>query len=206
VEQLRNQQIRNLLTVTVLSFGVPMISMGDEVRRTQRGNNNAYCQDNELSWFDWSLADQYPEILRFVRLLLKRRVLRDRSHEEHRVSLTEFLYQAHKEWHGVKLYQPDWSDNSHSFAFQAELRPLGLMFHFILNGYHEPLEFELPPVETDKSWRRWIDSALPSPNDIVEWESATPVDGKTYRASARSVVLLLAELAPASASQMTGVR
>ena len=89
IEQLRNRQVKNFLTVTLLSLGVPMILMGDEVRRTQRGNNNAYCQDNERAWFDWTLLEQHADVHRFVRLLNARRLLRDVEHEEQRVSLTQ---------------------------------------------------------------------------------------------------------------------
>ena len=83
VETLRNRQIKNFLTVTLLSLGVPMLLMGDEVRRTQRGNNNAYCQDNETSWFDWTLLEQHADVHRFVTLLNARRVLADVEHDEH---------------------------------------------------------------------------------------------------------------------------
>ncbi len=74
VEKLRNRQVKNFLTVTLLSLGVPMILMGDEVRRTQRGNNNAYCQDNEISWFDWTLVAKHADVHRFVTLLIARRL------------------------------------------------------------------------------------------------------------------------------------
>ena len=76
VERLRNRQVKNYLTVTLMSLGMPMILMGDEVRHTQGGNNNAYCQDNEISWFDWTLVDKHADVLRFVRLLTERRLLR----------------------------------------------------------------------------------------------------------------------------------
>ena len=76
VEKLRNRQVKNFLTVTLLSLGVPMILMGDEVRRTQGGNNNAYCQDNETSWFDWTLLEKHADVHRFVKLLTARRLLR----------------------------------------------------------------------------------------------------------------------------------
>jgi isoamylase len=193
VEQLRVRQIKNFLTVTLLSLGVPMLSMGDEVRRTQRGNNNAYCHDSDLTWFDWNLVEQHADILRFVRLILGPRVLRDKMHEDRRVSLTEFLKRANKQWHGVKINQPDWGHHSRSFAFQAEMQPLARMFHLIVNGYEEPLDFELPPCSAGQCWRRWIDTSLASPHDIVEWQNALPVADCTYRASSRSVVLLLTD-------------
>jgi isoamylase len=97
--------------------------------------------------------------------------------------------QANKGWHGVKLNHPDWGDGSHSVALYAEVKREGMRFHLILNAYWEPLEFELPRLESGK-WRRWIDTALDSPNDIVPWKTAPPIQGATYRAEARSVVML----------------
>jgi glycogen operon protein len=192
VERLRNRQVKNFLTVTLLSLGVPMILMGDEVRRTQGGNNNAYCQDNETSWFDWSLVTRHADVHRFVTLLNARRKLRDVEHERRRVSLIDLIRHARKAWHGVKLNHPDWSDDSHSLALATEVRREGLSVYLILNAYWEPLEFELPPVGDGgaSAWRRWIDTALDSPLDIVPWETAPSLSGDSYRAGARSVVVL----------------
>jgi isoamylase len=192
VEKLRNRQVKNFLTVTMLSLGMPMILMGDEVRRTQRGNNNAYCQDNEISWFDWTLVAKHADVHRFVTLLNARRLLRDEEHERRRVSLNQLLRQAKSAWHGVKLNQPDWSPSSRSVAFTAEIQKENLVFHLILNAYWEALDFELPPVGNGRGnqWRRWIDTALDSPNDIVEWQSSASITGSSYRAEPRSVVVL----------------
>jgi isoamylase len=190
IEKLRNRQVKNYLTVTLMSLGVPMILMGDEVRQTQGGNNNAYCQDNEISWFDWTGGEKHADVLRFLQLLIERRLLRSTEPERQRTSLTTLLQQANKAWHGVKLGQPDWGDGSHSVALEAELRREGLRFYIILNAHWEPLAFELPKVEGGGSWRRWIDTALESPQDIVPWQSAPAVAGALYRADARSVVML----------------
>lgn len=190
IERLRNRQIKNFLVATLMSLGVPMISMGDEVRRTQNGNNNAYCHDNEINWFDWRLIEQHADLHRFVGLLNARRLLRDVEHERSRVSLSAFLDAANKAWHGVELNQPDWNDYSHSIALGAELRQYGLFFHWMLNAYWEPLDFELPEATKESPWRRWIDTSLDSPQDIVPWEQATAVAGETYRLEARSVAML----------------
>jgi len=196
IEKLRNRQLKNFFTVTLLSLGLPMILMGDEVRRTQNGNNNAYCQDNETSWFDWALVSRHADVYRFVRLLIARRLLRDQQPEGHRMTLTQLIGQANKGWHGVKLGQPDWSDHSHSVAFSAELPREGAVCHLMFNAYWEPLDFELPPVRGAGAdpWRRWIDTSLESPNDIAEWQIAPPVPGYTYRAGPRSVVVVWASL------------
>ena len=95
-------------------------------------------------------------------------------------------------WHGVKLNQPDWSEHSHSIAFTAELRQERLLFHVILNAYRQPLDFELPRLDSagENPWRRWIDTALDSPHDILEWAKAEPLHGYNYPAESRSVVML----------------
>ena len=193
IERLRNRQVKNFLTVAMLSGGVPMFVMGDEVRRSQRGNNNAYCQDNDTSWFDWNLLSKHADVLRFVKLLIKRRVIRDLEHERRRVNLSQVLREAKPAWHGVKLNEPDWSPFSHSIAIGGELKNESVLAHVILNSYLEPLDFELPILSGDsKHWRRWIDTALDPPHEICEWNAEQAVLGNTYRAGARSVVVLIA--------------
>ena len=191
VERLRNRQVKNGLTLTLMSLGVPMILMGDEVRRTQQGNNNAYCHDDPSAWFDWSLLEKHADVHRFVSLLAARRSLRDVEHERQRVSLNTFLREANRAWHGVKLHEPDWGDSSHSIALGAELRKEGMLFHLILNAYWEPLEFELPIVGEGASWRRWTDTALDSPNDIVPWQTAPTIPGHAAIESGPGSVVML---------------
>jgi len=193
IERLRSRQVRNFLTVTMCSLGIPMILMGDEVRRTQSGNNNAYCQDNETSWFDWTLVERHADLHRFVTLLVARRVQRGTQHEWQRISLNRLIRQAEKTWHGVKLGVPDWSHDSHSLAFEATLRQEQVKVYLIMNAYWEPLDFELPPADDGGpgAWRRWIDTSLVSPEDIVPWQVAPSLACPTYRAEARSVVVLI---------------
>jgi len=116
-------------------------------------------------------------------------------------TLTQLLDEARRSWHGVKLHQPDWSDSSHSLAIGVEVRRAKLRLHVILNAYWEPLDFELPPVGNGKGgpWRRRIDTFLDSPDDIVDWQAAPIHRGATYRAEARSMVVLFSELALAPA-------
>jgi len=195
VEKLRNRQVKNFLTVTMLSLGLPMILMGDEVRRTQQGKNNAYCQDNKTSWFDWSLVAKHADVHRFVTLLTAHRLLRGVGRERQGMSLNQLIQQANKAWHGIRLHQPDWGDSSHSIALTAEIRKERLLFHLIMNAYWEPLEFELPPVDDRMdSWHRWIDTFRDSPHDIVEVPAAPPVSDRVYRAGPRSVVVLFARV------------
>ncbi len=196
VERLRNRQVKNFLAATLISIGLPMILMGDEVRRTQRGNNNAYCQDDPLTWFDWTLLDRHADVLRFASLLAARRSLRDVEHERRRVSLSALLRETTKAWHGVRLDEPNWSDDSHSIALGGELRAEGIAFHLMFNAYWEPLEFELPAPPEGQAWRRWIDTALDSPEDIVPWLSAPAIAGGSYRVGARSVAMLFRAIRP----------
>jgi isoamylase len=196
IEKLRNQQVKNFLTVTALSLGMPMFLMGDEARHSQSGNNNAYCQDNEMSWFDWTDIEKHADVHRFMTLLNARRVLRDEAHERQRVSLDQLIRQAEKTWHGIRVGEPDWGDNSHSLALEATLREEGLRVYLILNAYWEPLEFELPPTGDGgaRSWSRWIDTSLPTPDDIVPWQTAPRLTSATYPAAARSVVVLFEQI------------
>ena len=167
-----------------------MILMGDEMRRTQQGNNNAYCQDNETSWFDWTLAAKHADVLRFASLLCSQRLLLDRDTGRRYANLSQLLRMAERTWHGVKLGQPDWSAASHSLALHADAHGENLLLYFILNAYWEPLDFELPPVTAENPWRRWIDTSLDSPDDIAEWQAAPQVTARSYRAGPRSVVTL----------------
>jgi isoamylase len=196
IEKLRGRQVKNFLTTTLLALGMPMILMGDEVRRTQFGNNNNYCHDDELNWLDWGLLDKHADLHRFVKLLIARRLLRDNEAERQRKSLSQLIDGARKAWHGIKVGQPDWSPPSHSIALSAEISNQKLLLHLILNAYWEPLDFELPSTEEHvaEPWRRWIDTALESPHDIVEWQKALPFHGSSYRVEPRSVVVLFSRL------------
>jgi len=196
VEQLRNRQVKNFLTTTLLSLGMPMMLMGDEVQRTQRGNNNAYCQDNEISWFDWTLLDRHADVFRFVQLLINRRLRRDIRPEKHRLTLNELIRDAPHAWHGVQLFHPDWSSHSHSLAFSTELHAEKLAVFIILNAFWEALNFELPMLQGNEPivWHRWIDTFLESPKDIVPWQEAEPVSDSTYKAGPHSVVVLVRAL------------
>ena len=180
VEALRNRQVKNFLAVTLLSLGAPMLLMGDEARRTQGGNNNAYCQDNETGWFDWGLLDKHADIHRFTRLLIAARLQREIAMEAPELTLNQLLGMAKLEWHGVKLGRPDWGDDSHSIALTAWSLTKRLAFHLMVNAWRGPLEFELPPL-TRVRWRRFIDTSLPSPSDIVPLDKAQIVEGAAYR-------------------------
>ena len=197
IEKLRNRQVKNFLVTTLMSLGLPMITMGDEVRRTQHGNNNAYCHDDESTWLDWDLFKKHSDVLRFVQLINRRRLMRDVGPEQQRLSLEQLLNVGVKRWHGVKLNQPDWNTSSHSIALSVQVPSENLLAYFIFNAYWESLEFEIPPLENSSQnfWHRWIDTYLDSPEDIVVWDAAPVVLSPTYRTGAHSVVVLWAKVA-----------
>lgn len=197
IEAMRIRLAKNLLAIALISMGVPMILMGDEVRRTQRGNNNPWCQDNEVSWFDWLLTEKYAGIRRFVRGLVDVRLELDMTRVMHGLSLKDFLIHSLVEFHGVRLHQPDWSKDSHVLALTVRSVIGTRMVHAILNGSEHSLDFELPPiVEPTLPWRRVVDTALDPPDDVADLESAPPLQGANYRTDAHSVVFLCADLHP----------
>ncbi|WP_273272813.1 glycogen debranching protein GlgX [Maribacter polysiphoniae] len=195
VEQIREQQIKNFLAVTLLSYGTPMILMGDEIRRTQQGNNNAYCQDNEISWFDWDLLKKNASLHRFVRVLNGFRLNTNLSEADDALPLMEFLQTKRQiDWNGIRLGQPDWSPTSHSLAGTVRSAKKESVLFLASNAYTEDMEFEIPDSHdfNKKNWFRIIDTSLPSPEDIVLLENAEIVEGDSYLVKARSVVLLIA--------------
>jgi isoamylase len=193
IERLRNRQVKNFLVLTLLAIGTPMLSMGDEVRRTQGGNNNAYCQDNDISWFDWSLVESHADIHRFARELVALRMNRNLPIERLDMSLNELLRRQPIEWHGVKLHAPDWSHQSHTLALTTRLLGYPLLLHLVVNAYWEALDFELPPLDAAESWRRCIDTWRDPPDDIRAWPDAEAVPGPTCRVEPRSIVVFLAK-------------
>jgi len=173
-------------------MGVPMLNMGDEVRRTQKGNNNAYAQDNEISWFDWSLVKKHADVLRFTQQIIRFRKNFDLAQGNENQTLSQFLQQARLKWHGTRLNQPNWSSESRLLAFTIEDIDGSHRYHIILNAHWQPHEFELPPAPADPRlvWRRLVDTGLASPQDAVSWPNALIIQGSSYTARPRSVIIL----------------
>jgi glycogen operon protein len=193
VERLRDRQVKNFFAVTLLAAGAPMLLMGDEARRTQWGNNNAYCQDNEIGWFDWSLVERHAGLHRFVKHLIRARLRWDVSPEDPGLTLNQILQQAQIAWHGVKLNQPDWGADSHTIALTVRTIGGRFMIHIMVNAYLEGLEFKIPSSpELSGGWVRWIDTFRESPDDISTLEGAAAVRGNVYLVQPRSVVILVA--------------
>ncbi|MCC6672115.1 MAG: glycogen debranching protein GlgX [Planctomycetes bacterium] len=196
VNALRNRQVKNFLALTLFAIGAPMLTMGDEVRRTQRGNNNAYCQDNEISWFDWELLERHPDVLRFVRELIRMRLAGEAAATTAELNLAQRLRQHQVRWHGVELDRPDWGPDSHTVSFTAQSLGGDALYHFVVNAWQEPLEFRLP-LRADRSphpWRRLVDTAAASPGDARR-PSEAPVEAiASVRVAPHSLVMLWAEV------------
>jgi len=182
VETLRKRQIKNFFMALLVAQGTPMLLMGDEVRHTQYGNNNAYGQNTELSWFNWDDLERHHEILDFLRsLILLTQSLECFSQEAF------WLYSETTRitWHGIHLYQPDVSEDSHSIAFTLDYR--GGRAHIMFNAYWEPLTFELPPM----GWHRIVDTGVQPPQDFCSPNIAPLVEGSHYTLMGRSSALFL---------------
>jgi glycogen operon protein len=197
IEALRNRQVKNFLTLMMAAMGTPMLLMGDEFRRTQHGNNNAYCQNNQIGWVDWSGLERHRDIHRFVQLLIRAR-RSQLSPEAPDMTLSQVLANSQIQWHGVKLNQPDWAHHSHCIALTSLSRRNNLAIHLMANAYWEGMEFELPVPDSPwfSGWRRWIDTARPSPEDILAQASQVPVTESAYLVQPRSLVLLVSDAGP----------
>ena len=185
---MRRRQVRNLAATLILSQGVPMILAGDELGQTQQGNNNAYCQDNEISWLDWGMMDRNKDFLRFIKNLIAFR----KTHVLFKQR--EFIGQAEERipriiWHGVRLYQPDWSWHSRSLAVELQFNGQDSDLYFIFNAFSDQLLFELPKSLPGKCWCRLLDTFLVSPRDIAERDEEEPLgQGESYQVAPHSFV------------------
>ena len=191
IETLRRRQVKNFVVLLLFSRGVPMILAGDEMGNTQYGNNNAYCQDNEISWIDWNLVNRNCDLVRFFKLLISFR-------KRHPALLVEQYEGKHFpiSWHGVNLGKPDWSSESRSLAVQItetiSSSALATEIYLAVNSYWEPLRFELPRLNETGSWHRVVDTMLEYPHDIYnEGKEACLKDQAYYELGPRSSVVLL---------------
>jgi len=185
ISAMRRRQMRNFLTLLFISQGVPLLLQGDEFGRTQQGNNNAYCQDNEISWLDWTLAEKNAGLLRFTRLLIALR------QKHFAVNREQFVNRV--SWHGTKLGEPDWTGQKRTLAFQLHGAHGQPDFHVLFNSHWEWQSFQLPPAAGPWRWHRLVDTNLESPEDIVADEDAVllrPADH--YVLAPRSTVILIA--------------
>jgi glycogen operon protein len=194
VEVLRERQIKNFAAILMLSQGVPMLVAGDEIRRTQKGNNNAYCQDNDISWFDWDLARKNRHLFRFWKLLIgfrkrhpalhRRRFFNGQRNERGLADIS---------WHGCKLGRPGWDDpNARALAFTLAGIGEEPDIHVMFNMYWEALDFELPSM---KGWNWFLaaDTAEIPPSDFAEPGNEKLIAAKEFQVQERSIVILISK-------------
>ncbi|HVL02387.1 MAG TPA: glycogen debranching protein GlgX [Dongiaceae bacterium] len=190
---LRQRQARNAFTILLLSQGVPMLLAGDEVLHSQNGNNNAWCQDNELSWFDWTRVESQADMVRFVRELIALRkrhpALRARRFLTGEVQPETGLPDIC--WHGCELNQPQWNDpDAQLLAFTlAPLQPDEPPLHAVFNMADAVCAAPLPEWPGLR-WHRALDTACVSPDDIVPPSEQTPLESDHYEVQPRSVLVL----------------
>ena len=201
VQALRRRMIKNAWTLLMVSHGVPMVLMGDEAGRSQRGNNNAYCQDNDINWLDWTLADKaHAELFRFARTVIAFRkahpVLRPREHMTHR----DYVGSGYADitWHGTRAWQADWSEGSRVLAFllcgrharggTVEDEPI----YVAANSYWEALPFELPGLPGGYAWHVAVNTSVPAPQDAFEPGNEPPLENqREFLVGGRSVAVLV---------------
>ncbi|KGF73891.1 glycogen debranching protein [Neosynechococcus sphagnicola sy1] len=193
IAALRLRQIKNFLTILLVSQGTPMILMGDEIRHTQLGNNNAYCQNNELSWFDWSKLETHAELHRFVKEIIQFIQSLQIFQQERILAINYDGKRPYIAWHGVYLGMPDWGHDSHSLALTLHHPVYYEHLYIIFNAYWQPLKFELPPLDDPaEHWYQIVDTAQPAPQDICSIANAPQVRDAFYPVAPRSTVILRA--------------
>jgi glycogen operon protein len=192
IAEVRTRQIKNFVTILMLSRGVPLLLGGDEIRRTQGGNNNAYNQDNATSWFDWTMADSNRAVLRYVQRMIAFR-------KAHPALWQPYFYTgkvndrgvADITWHGTKLGSPGFDDsNGRALAFTIAGFDGDRDLHIMMNMFWEPLDFEVP-LDPRRDWQIAVDTFAPSPLDIPEPNQRSPLRSSRCTVQGRSIVILL---------------
>jgi isoamylase len=193
VMRVRLRQVRNLTAILMLSRGVPMIQAGDEVLRSQRGNNNAWCQDNELSWFDWRFCRDQDDMLRFTRSMIAFR-------KRHPCLTTDRFFTGEVipqrgirdiAWHGVRLNQPAWRHRDARFlSFTIAAVDSGEEdIHAMLNMSDSRVMAQLPVIR-GRTWHRAVDTGIAPPDEIRSPGEQKPHEDGWYEVGPRSVVVL----------------
>ncbi len=187
IEALRKGQIKNFLLTLLISRGVPMLLGGDEIRRTQGGNNNAYCQDNETSWHDWSCLEQHRETFRFAGGMIAFRRAHPILSQEH------FYTDAEIHWFSPHGGLPHWTDlKEKQLACLIQENGQGALF-LMFNAGTNGTEFGLPPLPQGFRWRLAVDTSRSAPQDLCAAGEELLLDNSTtYHVGSRSGVILLA--------------
>ncbi|MCL2742247.1 MAG: glycogen debranching protein GlgX [Planctomycetaceae bacterium] len=205
IENTRNRQVKNMMATLLLSQGVPMISQGDEVRRTQQGNNNAYCQDNAVSWFDWRLLKRHQSLYRFVRELIHFRKSEFTVRQPYYLSGQPRVTGGPPDisWFGSQGGQVPWNNGLErsltcflgaappTMEYEGSMHNVLMMLH----GGWEPRDFSFPAVCHNYSWRLFVDTAAAAPLDIFPEKNGPKPDlNKPLRMGPLSMKVFLAEV------------
>ena len=213
INEIRSRQIKNMLATLLLSQGVPMIVSGDECRRTQRGNNNAYCQDNEISWFDWSLVNENVDLVRFVQSLI---TFRKQEPSVRRESFLKGVARKPGELPDVSWYDAtgdtiDWDEDDGCLTCllraqaDREGNALGRHVLMILNAGSKETNFVLPGKARSFDWRLLIDTAANSPDDVFAAGDGPPMPRHgNLKLAARSMTCYAADPKPAKRRRAGG--
>ncbi|MDF5733233.1 MAG: glycogen debranching protein GlgX [Rhizonema sp. PD38] len=200
IKSLRQQQMKNAVAMLMVSQGIPMILMGDEVGRTQDGNNNTYCHDNELNWLDWSLLTSNGELFRFFKHCIAFRkvhpVLRNRYHFRN----VDYVGSGYTDitWHGTQAWNPDWSGHSRILAFMLcgkHAKEGTVTDNYIYVAMNMDLQghwFEIPGLPKGMQWHVFANTSMIPPEDV--WEPGTEpilVEQRQFHLGIRSVTILV---------------
>jgi glycogen operon protein len=187
---LRARQVRNFATLLVLAHGVPMLLAGDEMARSQGGNNNAWCQDNATSWLDWKGLAVNHDLFDFFRNLIAFRKRYDLLRPRHFEG--EENGERRLTWHGQRLHHPDWSEKSHALGMHLEGKPQETEIYLIANAAIEGADFTLPEPNAQRPWRRFVDTDLAARLASCPPGQEPVLPGQaSYRVQGRSVVVLV---------------
>jgi isoamylase len=204
VQALRLRRMKSAIATLMVSQGVPMLLSGDEVGRTQGGNNNGYCHDNELSWFDWTLVESHSELLRFVKHCIAFRKQHEVLRSERHLRNADYLGLGSSDisWHGLRAWWADWSHESHLLAFMLDGRYAGggqerdESVYVAMSGHWEPLTVELPAPPDGGSWYVFANTGAVAPDDVYApgTEPRLP-EQRQFLVGPRSVVILVSRQA-----------
>ena len=200
---IRERQIKNFFATMMVSLGTPMILGGDEFARTQNGNNNAYCQDNEISWYDWSLLEKNANLYRFVKEMI---AFRRRHPGFMRPEFFTGRGGAYKgmpdiSWYDESCHTPDWDEIGHYLAMRSLGSKADIFadrddndFYIMFNADSDMQQFVLANPPPKKEWRRAVDTGLASPNDILLPGNEERLRSQyAYSVKARSIVILISK-------------
>lgn len=184
VMELRTRQMKNLLLALMVSRGIPMVHMGDEYGHTKNGNNNTWCQDNELNWFLWDQQEKQAEFFRFYRLMIQFRKKHPLLYQN------QFLKEEQIQWHGIKPFTPNWEMNNHFVAFTLLDSVDGNDLYIAFNAAGQPVEVEIPTPRKGFLWHLAIYTAYKSPKDFIENLEETKLDQEIVLMPSHSALLL----------------